>query len=527
MGKEIGIDLGTTNTVVSYVNKKGKLRQLRYDGKEIIPSVIYFQSKAEYFIGDKAKKFLEQNPQAGIANFKSTIGSSDRHEITPKEGNPFYLRSKDIAKLFLGKIATGIENKLIKEFGAVEGVIDRAVITVPANFSSTEKSNTKNAAKGAGLSDVKLTAEPTAAAIAYESSQGEENADAVILVYDFGGGTFDVSIIRRQGGAFEEITTGGDKHLGGNTLTNIIAREILNKVNDNYGLTYPFDEEDFDEDEHGISLEKYRLNMNEIWNTANLVKENLSENENVSMQLNIYLPEDKSRLVNVEFDREELENYIGAYIDKTADITFQTIQRAKTEHGIDKINQIVLAGGSSNIPLVKKTLEQRLKNQDIVFCDDVSTLISRGAAVLAQRYAELDSVSKAVTTVQMGVAATEGVQFGRFQVIIPEDVALPCTKKRTFYLSSDNLKKFEIKYYERDIKNFPDAIFARDDGIEEIDSIVIDNLPENLKAAEVQVEVTFTAQKDGSLNIGVELTDLAGNKIQSEKMCVEKKSDLE
>ena len=115
MGKEIGIDLGTTNTVVSYVNKKGKLRQLRYDGEKIIPSVIYFQSQSEYFIGDKAKKFLAQNPQAGIANFKSTIGNSDRHEIIPEEGKPFHKRSKDIAKLFLGRIVTGIENKLLKE----------------------------------------------------------------------------------------------------------------------------------------------------------------------------------------------------------------------------------------------------------------------------------------------------------------------------------------------------------------------------------------------------------------------------
>ncbi len=527
MGKEIGIDLGTTNTVVSYVNKKGKLRQLRYDGKEIIPSVIYFQSKSEYFIGDKARKFLKENPQAGVANFKSTIGSTERHEITPEDGKPFRLRSKDIAKLFLGKISNGIENKLIKEFGAAEGVIDRAVITVPANFSSTEKSNTRNAARDVGFSDVKLTAEPTAAAVAYEDSQGEENSDAVILVYDFGGGTFDVSIIRRRGGAFEEITTGGDKHLGGNTLTNIIAQEILNKINDDYGVEFPFDEEDFDEDEHGISLTNYKLNMNSIWDTANLIKENLSDTENISMNFNIFLPGDKAELMEVEFDRAELENYIGKYIERTADITFQTIQRAKNEYGIEQINQIVLAGGSSNIPLVKETLERRLKNQDIVFCDDVSTLISRGAAILAQRHAEFESMSKAVTAMQMGIVATEGVHFGKFQVIIPEDTPLPCTKKRTFYLSSDNLKKFEIKYYERDIKNYPRALFSRDDGIEEIDTVIIDNLPPNLKASDAQIEVAFIAQKDGSLDIGVELVDSAGNKIKSEKLSVNKKSDLE
>ncbi len=527
MGKEIGIDLGTTNTVVSYVNNKGKLRQLRYDSKEIIPSVIFFQSKDEYFIGGKAQKFLSDNPAAGIANFKTRIGSSERYEITPAEGKTFKKRSREIAQLFLNKIVLGIENKLLKEFGAVEGCIDRAVITVPANFSSTEKNSTKAAAREAGLKDVKLAAEPTAAAIAYEDSQGDENSNAVILVYDFGGGTFDVSIIRRKGDAFEEITTGGDKHLGGNKLTNILAQEILNRINDDYGTNFPFDEEDFDEDECGISKIDYQKNIKEIWYVANVIKEELSENEEVTYSANIVLPNGTAPLVEVDFSREELENYIGAEIERTVEITMQTIQRAKDEKGIDKIDQIVLAGGSSNIPLVKKTLENRMQNQDVVFCDDVSTLISRGAAILAKRYAEFESSSKAVTTVQMGIVATEGVQFGKFQTIIPADEPLPCTKKKTFYLSQDNLSKFEIKYYERDIKNYPNAIFARDNGIEEIDSILIENLPPNLKASEVQVEVTFTAQKDGNLDINVELKDSSGNEIKSEKMSFNKKSDLE
>ena len=166
MGKEIGIDLGTTNTVVSYVNRRGRLRQLRYGQEEVIPSVIYFKSKDEYFIGSEALKRLPQNPKAGMASFKTHIGDKDRIEIFPEEGSPFRLRAREIAKLFLNKIVVGLENKLVKEFGAVDGVIDRTVITVPAKFSSTQKSSTKIAARDAGLNDVKLAAEPTAAAIA-------------------------------------------------------------------------------------------------------------------------------------------------------------------------------------------------------------------------------------------------------------------------------------------------------------------------------------------------------------------------
>ncbi|MBQ7628668.1 MAG: Hsp70 family protein, partial [Selenomonadaceae bacterium] len=211
MGKEIGIDLGTTNTVVSYVNKNGRIRALRYDKSEIIPSVLYFRAPDEYFIGDTAKKLLTQNPAAGIANFKTSIGDSQRHEIVAENGEIISLRSRDAAKLFLNKIVQGIESKLVKEFGAATGCIDRAVVTVPANFSSTEKSAVKNAANDAGLENIKLAAEPTAAAVAYENSKGDDT-DEIILVYDFGGGTFDVSVIQKVHGAFEEITTGGDKH---------------------------------------------------------------------------------------------------------------------------------------------------------------------------------------------------------------------------------------------------------------------------------------------------------------------------
>lgn len=525
MGKEIGIDLGTTNTVVSYVNKNGRLRQLRYDSEEIIPSVIYFQSESEYFIGNTAKKRWLQNPKAGIINFKTTIGDPERHEIIPEEGKPFYKRSREIAQLFLNKIVVGMENKLIKEFGAVDGCIDRAVITVPANFSSTEKGATKNAARWAGLSDVKLAAEPTAAAIAYEDSQGDDNAHSVILVYDFGGGTFDVSIIRKNNGAFEEITTSGDKHLGGNILTNILVEEILTRVNEDYGVEFPLNEDEFDEDYHGISLADYRMNMCEIWRVANLIKEELSENEDVVEYLNVNLPEDNSQVAEVNFSREELEDYIRDYIERTVEITVKEIQRAK-DLGFNKIDQVVLAGGSSNIPLVKERLEECLQNQEVVFCDDVSTLISRGAAVLAKRYAQIDSLTKSVTNVQMGISATEGVHFERFQMIIPEDEPLPCRKKKIFYLSQDNQKKLEIEYYERDIKNFPNAVRVDDEGIEQIDSLIIDNLPPNLKAGETLVEVEFIAQKDGSLDINVELKDRAGNKISSGNMTYKKKSDL-
>lgn len=526
MGKEIGIDLGTTNTVVSYVNKSGRIRALRYDKSEIIPSVLYFRSPEEYFIGSTAKKLLTQNPSAGVENFKTTIGDSQRYEILAENGEEISLRPRDAAKLFLNKIVQGIESKLVKEFGAAIGCIDRAVITVPANFSSTEKSAVKNAASAAGLENVKLATEPTAAAVAYESAKGADSPDEVLLVYDFGGGTFDVSVIQKIHGSFEEITTGGDKHLGGNLLTEKIAAKILAEVNSKFGTEFPATEEEFDEDFHKISAANYRLNMSEIWRTANLIKEDLSDDENAAEFFNIALPDGKSDTFEFTLSRDELENLIGEYIGRTAEITLNTIQSAR-EKGVEKIERIVLAGGSSNVPLVKKILEERLQSQDIIFSDDVSTLISRGATILAGRYAELDTLTKHVTTVQMGITAAEGMEFEKFQMIIPEDEPLPCTHKRTFYLSYDNQRRLEIDYYERDIKNYPAAKYGYDKGVDQIDSLIIDNLPPNLKASDVKVEVTFTAQMDGSLDINVELKNLQDEKIIQGDMKFAKRSDLE
>lgn len=119
------------------------------------------------------------------------------------------------------------------------------------------------------------------------------------------------------------------------------------------------------------------------------------------------------------------------------------------------------------------------------------------------------------------------MEFEKFQLLIPEDEPLPCTKKRTFYLSRDNQRRLEIDYYERDIKNYPAAKYGYDKGVEQIDSLVIDNLPPNLKAGEVKVEVTFTAQIDGSLDINVELKNLNDEKLSQGGITFSKKSDLE
>ena len=528
MGKEIGIDFGTTNTVVSYVNKRGKLRPLKSGNRELIPSAIYFISKNEYIIGTQAKKRMMINHnKAGVINFKPKIGEKEKISIIAENGDEFSIRPREVARLFLNEVVHTIEEKLIKEFGPIEGCIDRAVITVPAKFSSTEKEVTRKAAQKAGLKMAKLAAEPTAAAIAYQNDLGEEStSNDAILVYDFGGGTFDVSIIRKERGSFHEIATGGDKTLGGNKLTASLEEELLNRINDEYGMELPFDEDEFDEDYHEMSIDDYHKNMVEIYEKADLIKEELSENETVEEICHIILPEEKTVEYEAEFSRDELEDYIKSDVAKTVDITIKTIKEAE-DKGINEIDQIVLAGGSSNIPLVKEMLEDSLRDNKIIYSDDVSTLISRGAAVMAKNLQDINNITEQITNVQLGIVATEGIQYGKFQVIIPENEQLPCTRTRKFNLLQDGQRRLDVTYYERDIKNYPNAVRIDDEGINEIDTLIIDNLPAGLKKDNTVIEVKFTAQKDGSLDIDVDIKDLKGNSIKHGDLSIAKESDLE
>lgn len=530
MGKEIGIDFGTTNTVVSYFNKKGKLRQLKYKGDEIIPSAIYFYSKNEYVIGSLAKRLIifDNQKQAGVLNFKPKIGEKEKIIVIAENGDTFSIRPREVARLFLNEIVHGIEEKLIKEFGPIEGCIDKTVITVPAKFNSTDKAAIKKAAKDAGFKTAKLVAEPTAAAVACQEDMGLDEGDIqdkAILVYDFGGGTFDVSIIRKEGNKFQEIATNGDKNLGGNTLTDRLAEELLNRINDEYGMELPFSEDEFDESYYTMPLIHYRQNMLAIWQAADVIKEELSESAEARKVCNIWLDDGTSAMYEAEFSRNELERYISRDVQRTIDITIRTIEEAR-EMGVENISPIVLAGGSSNIPFVKKSLEDKLVKDEIIYGDDVSTLISRGATILAE--CDLaDELHDGKTNVQTGIAVTSGVQYGKFQAIIPENEPLPCSKTRRFKLMHDRQQRLEIHLYECDVKNFPKAVRIDDNGITLIDTLIIDDLPAGLQKDNTVIDVEITIQKDDTLAAVATVKDGTGNTIQSGSVSVKKESDLE
>lgn len=517
MGQAIGIDLGTTTTIVTYKNRKGKWKQLRIHGDSAIPSVLYFRKRGDedYCIGREALQLQAQNPHAAVAEFKRHLGDRDYlYEVTAEDGTTFSLRPRKAAILFLQKVLDEAENTLLREF-AGDGTVEDAVLTVPAKFNLAQKKETRIAASDSGLADVKLTAEPTAAAVA-AAEEGDLPDGESVLVYDFGGGTFDVSVIQRQKGAFHEVATNGLAKLGGSDLTRHLMEQLAFQAEADYGVTIPV--EDGDEnapDENEMSLLDWKRNLQYLREAAEQTKIALSDPDNdpcpVTCQLMI---RGQLEILQTTVTRAEFENAIRKEIERTMDITRATIQEAH-ERGIDHIDRFVLAGGSSSIPLIHEMIESELQQQECSDSDEAKTLISKGAAMLAN---EAELSTDAITNVQYGVVSAEGMMLQKFQPIIRENEPLPCSGTKTFYLARDGQQALDIEYYERDIKNSPRAMDL-------IETIHIGNLPEGLKKADTQIDVTFTVLLDG-VNIDVHVQDAAGNEIQTKNLKIEKGSDL-
>ena len=520
MAMAIGLDFGTTNSVVSYVDAAGKLRTFKQNGSPLIPSAIYFKTKDEYVTGQAALSLGEKNPNRKISGFKMRL-SDRRDQIVYEDGR---LKPKVAVKLFLNRLMAQVQEYLIKKFGAAEGTIDRAVITVPAKFNDAANRAIKLAAAAAmNLSEnqIRLVYEPTAAAVAAqrENISGASN----FLIYDFGGGTFDVSLIQKARGIFHQILTDGDPNCGGDLLTDILAQYFLKLANESFGTNFPWDAEDFDEDFHGVDEIQYARNRAAILREAARVKTSLSGEKNFTATFPFYVDRNTSREFVTEITRADFEKLIRKIIERTAEITQRVIDSEAAEN-IGGVEKIILAGGSSQIPLVREILRAAFKSFDVSYSEDVSTLISRGAAILAQDIESVENLTSQKTTAQIGVASTEGLMYNIFQPVIDADTKLPCENSCEFKLLEDGQRHLEIAYYERDAKNFPNARRIDDDGVNLVDVLQID-LPAGLKKNSTVVKINFSVHSDSSVEISAAVTangeDIGGGAVE-----VRRASDL-
>ncbi|KAF7682431.1 Mitochondrial-type heat shock protein 70 [Astathelohania contejeani] len=432
----IGIDLGTTNSVVSIMeNNKPRILD-NEEGKRTTPSVVAFDSEG-VLVGNPAKQKLLTDPKNTFFGTKRLIGRKfDDPAIQQYIKNlPFPTYAHKNGDVWVGggknkyspaQIGGFILSKLKRASENYLGVkIDKSVITVPAYFNDSQRQATKDAGRIAGLDVVRVINEPTAAALAYGLDKG---TNGMIAVFDLGGGTFDISILELKDGVFEVKSTNGDTHLGGEDVDIRIADAIVEKYQKNTG----------------INLKNKKEAMIRIRHAAEHIKKELSSKKKAEVNIPyIYFNEKGAQHLKLKFTQEELNNLVKDIIERT----IKPCKKALSDAGIDRsdLKHVILVGGMTRMPLVRKVVKDIFGVEPTVNVNP-DEAIAKGAAIQAGVLSgDVSNVLLLdVASLSLGIETLGGI----FSKIIPRNSTLPTKEKQTFTTSEDNQTEVDIKIYQ-------------------------------------------------------------------------------
>ena len=481
MSKIIGIDLGTTNSVVAVMEGGEAVVIPNLEGSRTTPSVVAFSESGERLVGAPAKRQAITNPQNTIYSIKRFMGRRHKEVASEEKIVPYAITGgpEDLVKVSIrGKEYTPPEISAMVLQNLKEAAekylgekVEQAVITVPAYFNDSQRQATKDAGKIAGLEVARIINEPTAASLAYGI---EKKKNEKIVVFDFGGGTFDVSVLDLADGVFEVLATLGDTHLGGDDFDQAIIKWIL---------------EEFKK-ESGIDLSSDHMAMQRLKEAAEKAKIELSSAVQTAINLPFLTmdPSGGPKHLNLNLTRARFEQLIDSLVERTRVPCTSALKDAKLK--ASDIDEVILVGGSTRVPMVQALVKEifgKEPNRSV----NPDEVVALGAAIQGAQLAGEDvgeMVLLDVTPLSLGIETLGEVN----TVLIPRNTTIPTSKKQTFSTAADSQTAVDIHVLqgERD--------FAKDNRT--LGRFQLTGIPPAPRGTP-QIEVAFDIDANGILNV--------------------------